>query len=477
MNTNINETPQPEARLFARPMHIALTILLIVTTYVCGGFVGYWIHAGERDQLRSTIVSKEAQVDSLNKNVANIQDQVGQLEQTIRGLKQEKSKLTKDLELQRLKLLYLEGSRGGAIVNTVPQGATVKVGGDVSGTTPAVFQGLYAQKYPVVIEMENYESMRLEQEIKPQQFMDWGTIKLTHSKGGLSIRTEPSGATFELSGKHDEKTYKGSTPTVLTELLAGTYDLALNNADYPTAHAQVRVTSGQTAEFRWEYGAGTVHITSMPNGATINVDGKPHGQTPAKVNLQSGNHVIAVNHSNWPAQSKTVLVSKGKETKLEFDLQLAEVTVSSQPPNVMLWNGETLVGRTPVTLTLPAGQHSLIAIHPDYLPVTSTVHIVAHENKTVQVEMSKKYKKQHDASTPPADQYLEIYVQIREAENNVKQEKYFTAYRLLNASLQQLKSFRQEFPNYEVAVVNNRIKSVQQNMTTIESIALSSSPK
>jgi len=63
-------------------------------------------------------------------------------------------------------------------------------------------------------------------------------------------------------------------------------------------------------------GAAKVHITSVPSGGEISVDGKFFGNTPSDINLASGEHIVRVGGKEW---TRTVQITGG-EIQLQAEL-------------------------------------------------------------------------------------------------------------------------------------------------------------
>jgi PEGA domain-containing protein len=60
-------------------------------------------------------------------------------------------------------------------------------------------------------------------------------------------------------------------------------------------------------------------ISSVPDGAEINIDGKFAGNTPSTINVASGQHVVAVKMAAYQAWERTIVTSGGK-VKLSAEL-------------------------------------------------------------------------------------------------------------------------------------------------------------
>ncbi|MCA9526247.1 MAG: PEGA domain-containing protein [Myxococcales bacterium] len=75
---------------------------------------------------------------------------------------------------------------------------------------------------------------------------------------------------------------------------------------------------------------GTLEVQSVPEGATVLVDGRPVGRTPLQLPVASGRHFVAVEHAGHSRESREIAVDAGKVQRLDFTL----VSVKAPPPPV-----------------------------------------------------------------------------------------------------------------------------------------------
>lgn len=76
-----------------------------------------------------------------------------------------------------------------------------------------------------------------------------------------------------------------------------------------------------------------LHVETTPAGATITVDGKASGTSPADVDLTPGKHLVHVELAGYDALDKDVDASPGAKTEVKTELQKkAEVPVANNPP-------------------------------------------------------------------------------------------------------------------------------------------------
>ncbi len=117
---------------------------------------------------------------------------------------------------------------------------------------------------------------------------------------------------------------------------------------------------------------GVVTISSEPAGAQIEVDGKPAGVTPAKVEMDSGIRRVQLSAPGLRVWTSSVVVNAGvPQTIGPITLGAADarVTVRSVPSGAQVLTGGSFRGVTPLTLELAPGvTHSISVARAGYAP-------------------------------------------------------------------------------------------------------------
>ena len=104
---------------------------------------------------------------------------------------------------------------------------------------------------------------------------------------------------------------------------------------------------------------GVVSISSVPAGAQIEVDGKPAGVTPAKVEMDAGIRRVQVSSPGLRLWTSSVVVNAGTPQTIgpiELGAADARVTVRSVPSGAQVTTGGSFRGLTPVTIDLSPGR-------------------------------------------------------------------------------------------------------------------------
>ncbi|MFQ3671664.1 MAG: PEGA domain-containing protein, partial [Verrucomicrobiia bacterium] len=443
----------------------AAAVAALLVAGAIGFILGTWKGAELQQGLMQTLNQERSRLTAVTDQVTKLQEELNNLrlqaQAAVNEAKLAASKLTeKEKELQRF-----DGVRGGITINTSPQGAIVRVGGDAVMTTPATFEGLLSQTYPVEIELPGYDPVKMEVEVSPQAFTNLGTITLSRQLGTLLLESNPPGAHFEIVGPDFSKTDK--TPAELTNIPTGTYQLRLSQPDYPVLVREVVVEKGPPQTVSWAFGQGKLIVKTEPEGADVLLDGKNVGKSPISLALKSGSYTVGIKFAPWEAQEKMIVVTKDETTDVSFELTMAQAEIKTSQPGVAIWCGDTFLGRTPLTAEIPVGRHTVWAVSPGAKPQSATIELAQGEIKNIQFAALEALPLAK-AEGAPQEQYLEIYLRAQEGDKLAQEGKAFEAYLVLQEVLERVFHFRKDFPDFETAVVMNRERSVRARLEALE---------
>ena len=157
--------------------------------------------------------------------------------------------------------------------------------------------------------------------------------------------------------------FRFSVPVVFLAILAS---LALTAV--PAAHAQDM----------GEYAGGT----SISAGAATS---QPALFSPAGAGNPNSSRFLAKPQGPPPQQLNREWFAKqaGKTG--------AKLTINTVPPQSSVWVDGKFVGRTPLALTLPAGEHHLSLMGPSQEQAGQTVHIVSGKPQHLEIHLVQTY--------------------------------------------------------------------------------------
>jgi serine/threonine protein kinase len=172
--------------------------------------------------------------------------------------------------------ISLTRSKGALQLTSEPSGADFELRDSIqhqivrTGKTPATVRDLPTGRYEVTVRNHDWklqdtvEIERNELAVKAFEF----------ANGTLAVSSDPAGAEISVDGK-----LAGQTPLRL-ELPSGSHEIAAALSDWPREHRSVTIANHRVMEVSFDFGYGSVKITSAPGGATVTNGGAELGQTP-----------------------------------------------------------------------------------------------------------------------------------------------------------------------------------------------------
>ena len=199
------------------------------------------------------------------------------------------------------------------ITNVV--GATAVVTGSGMQTekceTPCGFASLPPGSFNLEVKKNGFQPMQTTLQIRAGQTLDQ-KITLEALSLGLHIKTKPAGADVFINGAKQS----GQTPVTLP-LAPGSYNLVLRLQGYDPYSEQVFVKEDIQTLLDLEMKEKSTYVAwaqveTTPAGAEILVDGVSTGkQSPARVEITSGIHVIVLKLNGYQVARRSVQVSEG----------------------------------------------------------------------------------------------------------------------------------------------------------------------
>lgn len=163
------------------------------------------------------------------------------------------------------------------------------------------------------------------------------------TSGSIDVRSTPSRAQVTVNGK-----WSGRTPLRLP-MKFGTYTVRVVQPGYVTAREEVTLSAGdptRTLLFRLQAApaaatrprpstpatrpapersttfTGSIYVDSRPRGATILIDGKASGTTPARIpEVAIGSHVVRLELADHRSWSTSTRVTAGEEARVSGSLE------------------------------------------------------------------------------------------------------------------------------------------------------------
>ena len=236
------------------------------------------------------------------------------------------------------------------VVASMPEQASVIVDGQWRGKTPLRLRGLMPGSHAVRVVMDGYISEVRDIDLSPMRPFPID-VTLTESRGRLAVENVPAGAQVTINGAIYD-------PKDLTDLslLSGKTRVKVVNEGFRPYFQEVTIDPGEKAHLKVEMSPilGQLECLSVPEGASVLLDGKEVGQTPLSLNSVSfGSHRVEIRKAGFAPFQQTVRIDDETPEQIRAELSptQAELTVTSTPPGAEIFVDGKSRGTTPLTLT------------------------------------------------------------------------------------------------------------------------------
>lgn len=168
-----------------------------------------------------------------------------------------------------------------------------------------------------------------------------------------------------------------------------------------------------------------INVLSTPEGATVYLNNQEAGKTPFEdKNLQANEYTLKIANDQASWQGKVKLVNSRvtvvkRELSADQSLQAGEVlnlekgsgiTVISSPPQADVEVDGQTFGKTPLSLKIPSGEHTVSLSHVNYLKRSIRVLLPQDNKLLMSVDLALSQADLSQVLTPPITQTKEVVV-------------------------------------------------------------------
>jgi formylglycine-generating enzyme required for sulfatase activity len=206
-------------------------------------------------------------------------------------------------------------------INSEPSGAEIVVDGQSRGKTPAAIE-VMAGRHPLELRHESFKPWTTDIQVKANEPLDLGSVKLGVPDGELTVRSDPSGAGVTVSG-----VYRGVTPLTVTVRPDVGQPIAVAKAGYETSTREIALKASERRALEVAltgiYGELTLHV--QPADAQLFVDGQARGTAQQQsLKLLATAHEIELKKSGYASYKTTVTPRPGIAQVVETELVTQE---------------------------------------------------------------------------------------------------------------------------------------------------------
>jgi len=223
--------------------------------------------------------------------------------------------------------LALTTLTGSLAVTSTPAGATIFIdGADTGEVTNATLDGIAVGTHTVTLKKDGYADTTAEVTVA---YNEIATLHrdLVEARGSITVASTPTGAVIWLDGIDTGMT----TNAILENVAAGEHTVTVKKAGYADASMIVTVVDDGTAvaHFTLTEPAGSIVVTSSPDGAAIFLDGVETGEATdtTLTNVPVGTHTIRVSLDGYLDEEETVTVASGEIAAVHVDLDTSAITL------------------------------------------------------------------------------------------------------------------------------------------------------
>jgi hypothetical protein len=215
--------------------------------------------------------------------------------------------------------------------------------------------------------------------------------------GSISVDSNPDRVTATLDGGSSQV-----TPCTFNNVLPGSHTIQLTQAGYQPYSTTVSVSAGKST---YVFGTltpnapstGSIYATSLPQGASVYVDGRYYGPAPQLASgLSPGFHQVRLSLQGFQDWSGQVQVTAGATTTVSQTLLASPTTrptvapgtgtlqVSSSPAGAQVFLDNAYMGITPITLPgVSTGSHLVLLKLSGYADFEVAAQVAAGQTTPV----------------------------------------------------------------------------------------------
>lgn len=133
---------------------------------------------------------------------------------------------------------------------------------------------------------------------------------------------------------------------------------------------------------------GIAQLESNPTGAYVYVDGKYIGRTPARVELDEGQHFATFYWQN-EVDTETFFITAGQTVVVTGNfVRKSMLDIRTNPSSAQIFLDGNYVGVSPIQVEVQPGQHTVLATKAGYAPAQQSFTISPGETRTITLNLN-----------------------------------------------------------------------------------------
>ncbi len=240
----------------------------------------------------------------------------------------------------------LREQKGLLLLKTDPEGCDIQIDGVSVGQTPRLITHLSVRDvHNVRLRKAGYQDQVITVKFEGRKPLV-REEQLVLASGTIDILSEPAGAEVTVNG-----IVRGQTPLKVTGVPKGRAVVKFRLDGFAEEIRELAVNAGdvQTLPVVLKGLPGTLHLSSVPEGARIYVNDRFEGKAPVSLaGLKPGSYAVRAELDGYGTQSRTVTLENGAAASEEFRLSnvMGRLEVVTAPAGARLTLDGRLVGVT-----------------------------------------------------------------------------------------------------------------------------------
>jgi len=293
---------------------------------------------------------------------------------------------------------------GYLTITTEPKGAVISLDGKKVGKAPRTVEAPPG-RHRVSLSLEWYADVESEVLVGAGETQKVA-LKLAPTFAELEIVSATPGAMVFVDGA---QVGVPEPSVVLPRVTVGRHLVRATKSDFRDVEAVVEVVAGEKKKLTLPVMAasvGTLHITSTPSGAEVELDHRRVGRTPLKVGrLGPGAHAVRLTSPEYDAWEGSASVVEGETRTFDVVLEslLGTVSLTSTPAGQPVVVEGRAAGVTPLQLSLLEGEHLIRVGAPGgaWAVREQRVTVARGETLPLEVTLAQQFGRLVVLSDPP----------------------------------------------------------------------------
>ena len=198
------------------------------------------------------------------------------------------------------------------------------------------------------------------------------------SQGGqLVVDSAPAGARVLINGE-----FYGHTP-MRVRLYPEEYRLRLEKEGYNPYRTRIRIPKRKRlkifANLEHKNLFGMLMVRSHPPKAKIYVDDQYYGETPERIKLKQGRHIIRLEKDRYKPYYESIDIRRSQKTNINADLKpfqrFGTLDITSHPDGARVMINNEYYNRTPMKTKLQSGAYTVKLNKRGYKPLVREVRV------------------------------------------------------------------------------------------------------